>query len=370
MLSKALVVGAYHSKLARLAAQPGLDLIAVAPPSWRDERGEMRLEPTAAPGYRFIVTPLRFNGNFHLHYYPQFGRLLRQFQPDLVHIDEEPYNLATFLALRAAQRVQARTLFFSWQNLNRRYPPPFHWMEHYVLQHADAGIVGNADAVQVWRAKGYAGPLTIIPQVGVEPEVLKPSAATPKPDRFVVGYAGRLLDDKGVDLLIGALAQLAGPWQAVILGSGPQHDRLVALAQDLKINDRVQFQPWRPSNEMAAFYHELDVLVLPSRSQPNWKEQFGRVLVDAMACGVPVVGSTCGEIPNVIGEAGLIFPEGDVSALRDCLQQLQNDVELRHTLAVRGRQRVLEHFTQEQIARQTFEVYQNVLRGASHHRDL
>jgi glycosyltransferase involved in cell wall biosynthesis len=364
MLSKALVVGAYHSKLARLAAQPDVELIAVTPPSWRDERGELRLEPTPPQGYRLIVTPLRFNGSFHLHYYPHFTRLLRQYQPDVVHLDEEPYNLATFLAMRAARQIKARTVFFSWQNLKRYYPPPFCWMERYVLRHADAGIVGNADAVQVWHDKGYAGPLVIIPQVGVEPDVLKPAAppdGTPLFDRFVVGYAGRLIDDKGVDVLLEALAQLNAPWQAVVLGSGPERDRLIGLAGRLGIADRVQFLPWRASTEMAAFYHSLNTLVLPSRSKPNWKEQFGRVLVDAMACGVPVIGSTCGEIPHVIGEAGLIFPENDVAALRDRLRQLQGDVALRCDLAARGRQRVLERFTQEQIAQQTVEVYKHVM---------
>jgi glycosyltransferase involved in cell wall biosynthesis len=119
-----------------------------------------------------------------------------------------------------------------------------------------------------------------------------------------------------------------------------------------------------PSTQTVDYYRSLDVLVLPSRSRSNWKEQFGRVLVDAMACGVPVVGSTCGEIPNVIGDAGLIFPEGDAALLRDHLRALQNDPSLRRDLAQRGRQRVLDRFTQGQIARQTYEVYQNVMRTA------
>jgi glycosyltransferase involved in cell wall biosynthesis len=365
MISKALVIGAYHSKLKHLAAQPEMQLTAIVPPSWRDERGELKLELTTGDGYDLIVTPLRFNGNFHLHYYPQLDQLLKQLKPDLVHIDEEPYNLATFLAMRSAQRLQARTIFFSWQNLKRTYPPPFRWFEHYTLQHAAAGIVGNADAAQVWRAKGYRGPLTVIPQVGVEPDVFKPSsdrnqdAAT-----FVVGYAGRFVEEKGLAVLLHALRDLDGEWRLELLGSGPDQPRLVELAQRLQIVDRVCFRPWMPSAQIVDFYQSLDVLVLPSRSRSNWKEQFGRVLVDAMACGVPVIGSTCGEIPNVIGDAGLIFPEDDVTALRDQLRTLHNDTSLRRDLAQRGRQRVLDHFTQEQIARQTVEVYQNVLHTA------
>ncbi len=393
MISKALVIGAYHSKLEHLAAQPQLELTAIVPSSWRDERGELRLERTSVDGYRMIVTPLRFNGDFHLHYYPQLDRLLRQLKPDLVHIDEEPYNLATFLAMRSARRLHARTVFFSWQNLQRTYPPPFLWFERYVLKHAAAGIVGNADSERVWRAKGYRGPLAVIPQVGVEPDVFKPldrnrdsitgtvlhsdgripvssaepallpNGRTPVSDTFVVGYAGRLVEEKGIDILLQALHDLGGAWQAKVVGSGPAQHRLVELARRLQIADRVRFRPWLPSGQIVDYYHSLDVLVLPSRSRSNWKEQFGRVLVDAMACGVPVIGSTCGEIPHVIGDAGLIFPEGDVAALRDRLYDLQNDVVLRQELAQRGRQRVLEHFTQERIARQTYELYRSVLRN-------
>jgi glycosyltransferase involved in cell wall biosynthesis len=309
MLSKALVLGAYHSKLKYLAAQPQMELTAIVPPGWRDERGELKLERTPAEGYQLLVTPLRFNGNFHLHYYPQLNRLLQQLRPDLVHIDEEPYNLATFLAMRAARRAGARAVFFSWQNLKRTYPPPFSWFERYTLRHAAAGIVGSADAQHVWRAKGYRGLLAVIPQVGVEPDVFKPLEITgPMNDHFRVGYAGRFVEEKGIDVLLRALCDLGGAWQADLVGSGPDQARLAELTRQLQIADRVRFLAWMPSAQTVDYYRSLDVLVLPSRSRSNWKEQFGRVLVDAMACGVPVVGSTCGEIPNVIGEAGLIFP--------------------------------------------------------------
>jgi len=157
------------------------------------------------------------------------------------------------------------------------------------------------------------------------------------------------------------LHDLGGEWQADLAGSGPDQPRLAELAQRLQIAERVRFLPWMLSAQIADYYRSLDVLVLPSRSRSNWKEQFGRVLVDAMACGVPVIGSTCGEIPNVVGDAGLVFPEGDAAALRDRLRAVQNDPSLRRNLARRGRQRVLDRFTQEQIARQTYAVYCEVM---------
>ncbi len=367
ILSKALVVGAYQSKLVQLAALPDIELTAIVPPSWRDERGTLHLERSRADGYRLIVTPIVLNGSFHLHFYPQLDRLLKRLQPDLLHIDEEPYNLATYLALRSAQRLNIRTLFFSWQNLNRRYPFPFSAIERYTLEHAEACIAGNHDAAQVWRAKGYRGPIEVIPQFGVDPAVFSPdsrkgSTGQSATDQLVIGYAGRFVEEKGVDVLLHALSKLQGRWRADFVGGGPTRARLIELARRLNLVDRVRFLSWMPSGQICNFYRALDVLVLPSRTRPNWKEQFGRALVEAMACGVPVVGSTCGEIPNVIGDAGLIFPEGEADGLHEHLSRLQRDAALRADLAQRGRQRVLENYTHQQIARKTYEVYRTLLR--------
>jgi len=104
------------------------------------------------------------------------------------------------------------------------------------------------------------------------------------------------------------------------------------------------------------------VLVVPSRTRPNWKEQFGRVIVEAMACGVPVIGSSSGAIPDVIGDAGLIVPEGDRAALAGALRGLMSDPDRRRDLAERGRARVLARYTQAQVAAQTVDVYRSMLR--------
>ncbi len=360
MISKACVVGAYQKKLEELARLPEMELTVVVPPYWQDERGKIKLERQHTSGYDLVVEPMALNGHFHLHFYPGLGKQMRRVQPNLVHIDEEPYNLATFQALWLARRAGARSLFFSWQNLCRRYPFPFNLMERYVLSHADYCIAGNQEATKVWQAKGYLGPVAVIPQFGVDPDIFCP-APRPAGQGFVVGYLGRLVEEKGVDLLLEALAGLAGTWQVRILGSGPARADLEAQAGRLGLTDRVSFADWIPSSQLPDYYRRLDVLVLPSRTRPNWKEQFGRVLIEAMACGVPVIGSDCGEIPNVIGDAGLIFPEGWADLLRTHLARLLADPELRADLARRGRERVLARYTQAQIAAQTYQVYRTIL---------
>jgi len=377
LLSKACVVGAYQKKLEEIARYPDVELLAVVPPEWRDERGVLRLERAYTFGYRLHVHPIALNGHFHLHYYPGLGRLIREWQPDIVHVEEEPYNLATFQAVRAARGVGARVVVFTWQNLRRRYPPPFSWMERYVLARADALLVGNSEGIEVWRAKGYQGPMEVVPQFGVDPDIycrvprpfrqsrpsvlLRRGTRRPSREEMVIGYIGRLVPEKGVDVLLEAVSQLRGPWELRILGSGPERDRLEKMAQWLSILPRVSFDMPIASTQLPYYYSGLDVLVLPSRTRPNWKEQFGRVLIEAMACEVVVVGARCGAIPEVIGDAGLTFIEGDPADLRWHLQLLLDDVDRRQELAKRGRQRVLDHYTQAQIAARTVDVYRRTL---------
>ncbi len=361
MLSKALVVGIYQRKLEEIA-KCGVELLAVVPPSWRDERGETPLERAYTIGYRLEVLPLANNGDFHLHWYRGLGRLMRHFRPHIVHIDEEPYNLATWHALYQAKRVGAKALVFSWQNILRRYPPPFSWGERWTLRGIQHMIVGTESCVGVWRGKGYCHPISVIPQFGTDAALFSPPAARPERP-FTIGYFGRLVEEKGVALLIDAAAQLAGEWRLLIVGGGPQREALIAQAQARGIEQRVTFASQVPSLQMPALYHQIDVLTLPSLTRPNWKEQFGRVLVEAMMSGVAVVGSDSAAIPDVIGDGGMIVREGDVQEMADALRRLQEDAGLRAAVAARGRARALQLYTHEQIAAQTVAVYEGMNRS-------
>jgi glycosyltransferase involved in cell wall biosynthesis len=222
--------------------------------------------------------------------------------------------------------------------------------------------MGTDSAATVWREKRYAGPLRVIPQFGADPELFTPLAHPGNQRPFTIGYFGRLVEEKGLATLMDAAAQLHNPdWCLRFVGSGPHQSALEKRAAELGIGDKVQFCAYVPSTQMPALYHELDVFVLPSLTRPNWKEQFGRVLVEAMASGVPVIGSDSGAIPDVTGDAGLVFPEGDTAALTIHLDHVQHDSSLRAQLAQKGRARVLDHFTHERVADETVRVYHQLL---------
>ncbi len=377
MLSKACIVGAYQKKLEEMAALPDIDLTVIVPPSWNDPQSPTRLERVHTQGYELIVADVMLNGNYHLHFYPKLGQIVRRVKPDIFHIDEEPYNLATFQAMRLARSLYIPTVVFSWQNLYRRYPLPFSLMEQYILKHTEALIVGNSEAGKVWEQKGFTGPIYLIPQFGVDPSIYyrrdrqvrrgrrsvfrHRQANQPRQSTLVIGYVGRLVEEKGVEVLLEAVSKLTGPWMLQILGDGPNRARLEQLSQWLGIHSRVTFDHKMPSTHLPNYFSGLDVLVLPSLSRPNWKEQFGRVLVEAMACDVITIGARSGAIPEVIGDAGLTFAEGDVTELQTHLQQLIDDVSLREGFRERGRQRVIDHYTQAAVAKNTVTVYRQVL---------
>jgi glycosyltransferase involved in cell wall biosynthesis len=177
----------------------------------------------------------------------------------------------------------------------------------------------------------------------------------------VLGYIGRLKEEKGLMTMVEALTMLPSYCQAVFIGFGPLKSALQKRAQELGVAPRVILRPGVATAEVPFQLQQMDVMILPSLTRPHWKEQFGRTLAEAMACETPVIGSDSGEIPNVVGDAGLIFKEGNAEALSHCVRRLLDERELPADLAARGRRRVLECYTPAHIAEQTYEVYRKIL---------
>lgn len=362
IISKTFVFDAYQRQLEMIARQPDIDLTLITPPEWHSDDGRaLPFVRRFTSGYAVRELPVVFNGRYHFYMYRGLRRALRELAPDIIHIDEEPYNPAGYQAQRMGDLLGARTLFITLQNLLRRYPPPYSLLEQYNYRHTAHIIACNEAAGVVLRQKGYRGPLSVFAIYGVDPELYQPLPRPARQESFVIGYLGRLVMYKGLGVLIEALAGLPDYCRVRLVGSGPDQATLRRLAAERGVAERVEFVPAVATTQVPNVLASMDVLALPSLTQPNWMEQFGRVLIEAMACGVPVVGSDSGEIPHVIGDAGLIVPEGRVEELRAALFQLSQEPDTWARLAAAGRERVLAHYTQEQVARQMVDVYRQAL---------
>jgi glycosyltransferase involved in cell wall biosynthesis len=368
IISKTFVAEAAQKLLERIAARPGVELTLITPPEWRSDDGRtLPFTPSYTAGYTVRPTPVVFNGRYHFYVYRGLARAIRDMRPEIVHIDEEPYNPAGAQAQRAALAVGARTVFVALQNLYKDYPFPYSAMEQYDYRHMAHLIAVNAAAGEVARRKGYSGPLSTFTVYGIDPAMFQPAPRReprPSPDTFIAGYLGRLTLYKGTGLLIEAVADMPPHCRLRFIGAGPDEPELRRMVAERGVADRVEFRPAVPTDAVPAALAELDALAVPSLTRPNWMEQFGRVLIEAMACGTPVVGSDSGEIPRVIGDAGLITPEGDVAALRDALLRLESNAALRIHLSQMGRERALRLFTNDAAAANVLHVYEQALSAA------
>lgn len=322
-----------------------------------------------------VPVPAYLTRLVHLFIYgwPQLRRALRG-SWDVVHAWEEPFVLAGAELAACASR-SARFVFRTAQSLDKWYPPPFNLFERYTL-HRCAGWIcsGRLVAKNLGRRPRYAArPMACIP-LGVDTTAFRPDAIAgaevrrslgwSEPGPPVVGFLGRFVPEKGLRVLTEALGSLHTPWRALFVGGGQLERELRAWAAQFP-DGRVRICTEVTHERVAPYVNAMHVLAAPSQTTRRWKEQFGRMLIEAMACGVPVVGSDSGEIPFVIGDAGIVLPEGDAAAWAARLAELLESPARRAELAARGRERAEVAFAWPVVARQHLDFFDRLLDAPS-----
>ena len=314
-----------------LADDPLLDLTLVVPDLWHEYGHAEAAEPSRT---RLDVRAQRARltrggpAKWYLHHYPRMGGLLRALRPDVIHLWEEPWSVVALQAARLRDRIApaAALLLETDQNTLRRLPPGFEQIRRYTLARTDLLIARGEEALAVARRCGFNGASEFV-EYGIDAGIFYPrdreaARIAHGVHAFRIGYVGRLVPEKGLDDVLMALRRCRAPVELALLGDGPERAGLLERAAALGLADRVSLSEPRPAAGVAAFIASLDALVLMSRTTRTWKEQFGRVIMEAHACGIAVIGSSSGSIPSVVGRGGWIVPEGDVPGLAALLDGL------------------------------------------------
>ena len=355
LIDKNLLDPMHRAKWCSLAKRPGVELTAICPDRWVENFRPQSFAPRGDDGFPIEAHPVVWPGYENRSFYSEgLGGAIRQARPDVIIAFEEPFSLFALQATLGAGFSQHRPLLVvhSWDNLAHGrhfgYRPAFAYaaIERLVARRAALIWTANEEG-RASFAKRYATPVRHLP-FGLDLSAFSP-AVGPRSDDFRIGYVGRLLPMKGIDNLLHASARLSFPHQLEILGSGPDRDRLTRLAESLGLTGRMTLREAVPSHEVPRLMANLSLLVLPSLTTPVWKEQFGRVLVEAMAAGVPVIGSSSGAIPEVIGNAGVIVHEGDSAALAEAIEILHAEPSRLIAMRENGLARALE-YTAERFA--------------------
>jgi glycosyltransferase involved in cell wall biosynthesis len=350
----ALVQPPHWARWRELAEAYPVSVHLVVPREWESVWfGEpVVARPPAVAEERFRVTPLAVLDRRHWgrYVFRSLDATLRQHPADAIIVYGEEFSLLLQQIIWCRRRCcpQAKLGFFTWNNLSilggrRQWLKQWFWRR--VCAGTDLAIGGSQDVARLLCDAGYPGPVRVQTELGVDEREFQPSDEAGERVRreieaegFVLGFAGRLTEAKGVEDLFAALEglRLDQPWTLLLVGDGDLREALTTRANQL--GGKVVFAGMRPVAEMPDWLRAMDCLVLPSRTMPDWKEQFGLVIPQAVLCGTPVLGSDSGAIPEVVGQPDAIFPERDPEALRALLVRIMQDEGWRRDLTARQRE--------------------------------
>jgi glycosyltransferase involved in cell wall biosynthesis len=362
---------ALNRRLAHEMARAGgidWEITAVAPEFFHGDLRPIAIEPIDGELCRVEAVPAHFTSRLHLFVYGYRVRELLRQSWDLVHCWEEPYIAAGGQVAWWTPRA-VPLVYWTAQNISKRYPQPFAAIEKYCVDRCGGWMASGQLVVETMLARGYGiKPHRVMP-LGVDVDHFEPNRAAREAVRIrldwseqnppVIGYIGRFVEEKGVSLLTRVLDRVTMPWRALFIGGGPLAPSLRQWAACY--GDRVRIVDSVPHDQVPAYLNAMDLLCAPSQATPIWREQFGRMVVEAFACGVPVIASDSGELPFVVDSAGVIVDERDEDGWARAIAALLDDPARRSELSMAGVDRARSLYAWPVVARNHLDFFSRLL---------
>lgn len=371
---KILIVGfsytvdVYQHKLYSIAQLGEVEIGVLAPSNWfMSEWNKRLILKQRYSGYTLFPVDVNFlngvKGGF-LYPFLETYRAICKFKPDIIHVEQEVFSLSTFQMVIFSLLLNIPMTVFCWENIQKSLSILRTWTRSVVLRNAKIIIAGNQDAKKLVQTWGYHGKVFVLPQFGVDTDLFHPINMQNQRNEFVFGYIGRVVFEKGVKVLFDAVAAVIKEGHTVrllICGSGSDEEALKQYVWELGIGNNVDWVGYVEYNDVPDILGRLDALVLPSQTVPRkWKEQFGHVLIEAMAMGIPIIGSSSGAIPEVIGRDDLIFQEGKYQDLANIMKRILLDGSYYQEISKYGLERVSKEYDDQIIAERLISIWKEL----------
>jgi glycosyltransferase involved in cell wall biosynthesis len=270
---------------------------------------------------------------------------IEKFRPDWIFSDSEPCAAQSILSLKWARKLGCKLACFSWENVFKDYGGSRSRIERKVLAGSDAVIVGNEGARNVLTKKGCSPEKIFkVLETGIDTEMYKPLNLQRKYDCL---FVGRRVWEKGVEVIDKALDDFPEV-RMLWVGKGGYTPRNGETAG------------YVPEEDLPAVYNRARLFLYPSIPTENWQEQGFYSGLEALSCGTPVVATTCGAIPELVGEckATYLVPPNDPVRLRNGVEIMhKHDLLEREVIQTEARQFILERYSLPVIAKKYLDVF-------------
>lgn len=307
------------------------EVLVLSPYDW----GNQRLVAYEKENFQCKTHKVTNQGNLFSYTFPEEAFTdLEKFNPDIIHCQNELRCAQTKLAREWAFKLACRFSVFVFENI---YSPTE--ADEKVIAGTSLIIAGNNDAREL-IAKFFPTKLTyghkkvvVLPQAGINLDSFKPMDTG---KQFHLGYAGRLVPEKGIDLI-----------------------RKIEAELKIDVN-------WIIGKEYSKVAEELNrclVFIYPPFQTSTWKEQCGYAPLEAMACGVPVVATKCGSLEEYLGDAALLTQQHDYNQLEYLVEFLLKDENLRNIQREKGLNRIQSFYSNEVVAKAYLDLFRELVEG-------
>lgn len=365
------------------------DLVFILPKKWKSTKGtKVTVYPKERKGFKLITTPTPF---YHSRY-PLIRGHLKGWMPglagilkkearpgDILYSSYEPNLLVTYLYSRLAKKLGMKHVFFTWQNVPYKERMSglklkiIEWFLNKNIALSAGGLCGMKRAHEIhepYFEKNKNLKIDIIPQTGINSDVFKSGIQTDfrnkhnLENKLVFLYASTFTQRKGTLPTLEAFSKISGEFSQahlLMIGMGELGEELKRRISELNLGSRVTVLPWQPVNELAPIFSQVDALIHPSEPFEGWEEQFGLLMLQAQACGMPVITTRSGSLEETVldGKTGILVKPGNIEDIARAMKILARDEPLRLSLGRGAREYILNHFSNQSVG----ERLENYLRA-------